>query len=508
MKLTFLITTIYEMGGTESAVTTQANALSRDHDVEIISVYRSRDEPHFALAPGVVVRDLVDVRAEGPTDPALEARRLVRPEWDPTLDARGDVALQEALPTIEADVVVTVTPALLALAAQLRPERTVLVHQEHRSSSQRKSGLAPLLTYAPDADVVAMLVEPMAHWLGQQLLDRTPRLVVMPNAIPPGFRPRSLLDAPLIMAAGRLMGEKQYPQLVAAFDLVADQLPGWRLRIFGDGPGRAEIMRTVRRLGLWDRVELPGTTPDLASEWARASICAMTSRAEGFSLVMQEAMAAGVPVVSYDSPSSPREIIDDEVDGLLVAQDSESALAAALLRLASDHALLQKLGAAALRKAATYDSATISSRWVAIYEDAVRRRLAGRVAPDQPPVPQDQAPAGAEGREVSREQAAAAAHAAATAAGADVSAGRCTVPMDQRRKFLDRLAAADLPAYLSLHDPERGGWPSRRGPVADSVARLRRGRTPRVLLEPWPVVDGKPSPIAGCGVTVEFVEAP
>ena len=271
------------------------------------------------------------------------------------------------------DVLVTVTPALLALAVQLRPESVVLLHQEHRASSQRTAGLEPLLTYAPHADLVAVLVDAEADWLREQLGDATPRLVVVPNAIPPGFRPRSLLDQPLIVAAGRLGGEKQFPQLVSAFGLVADRLPGWRLRIFGDGPARTEIMRTVRRLGLWDRVELPGPTTDLASEWARASISAMTSRSEGFPLVMQEAMAAGVPVVSYDSPTGPRAIIDDGVDGLLVALGSEPALADALLRLAGDHVFRHRLGAGALRKAATYDVATITARWVEIYDEAVRR---------------------------------------------------------------------------------------------------------------------------------------
>jgi glycosyltransferase involved in cell wall biosynthesis len=507
MKVSFLVPTIYDMGGTASAVTTQANALAADHEVEVLSVYRPSDQPHFRLADGVTVRELVDTRAVVPADPALEARRLVRAEWDPTLDARGDVAVQEALPTVTADVLVTVTPALLALAAQRRPDGTVLVHQEHRSSSQRTSGLEPLLTYAPRADVVAMLTEPMAHWLGQRLLDATPHVVVMPNAIPPGYRPRSLLDEPLIVAAGRLAGEKQYPQLVAAFGMVADRLPGWRLRILGDGPARTETMRTVRRLGLWDRVELPGPTTDLASEWARAGISAMTSRSEGFPLVMQEAMAAGVPVVSYDSPSGPRAIIDDGVDGLLVAQDSEPAMAAALLRLATDHGLRHRLGAAALRKAATFDSAAITARWVEIYEEAVRLKRSGSGSPASPPPPQDEAPAGAEGDGVSPGEATAAAIAAVRAAGADVTGTRCTVPMDQRRAFLDALADAGVPAYLSLHDPEVGGWPSRRATVTDLVPHLRRGRTTRVLLEPWPLVGGAPSALAGSGVTVEFVDA-
>ncbi len=83
-------------------------------------------------------------------------------------------------------------------------------------------------------------------------------------------------------------------------------------------------------------------------------------------------MAAGVPVVSYDSPTGPRAIIDHEVDGLLVTLGSEQEMADALLRLATDHALRHRLGAGALRKAATYDVTTIAARWVEIYQEALR----------------------------------------------------------------------------------------------------------------------------------------
>ena len=523
--------TLYDQGGTASAVTTQANALAERPDVAqvtVLSVYRPTDETHFDVSPGVVLRDLVDTRGENGGDSADEGEagtgaeppgRLVRPEWDPTLDARGDLAVQAALPSLEADVLVTVTPALLSLAARLRPAGTALVHQEHRSSSQRTSGLEPLLAYAPDADAVALLTEPMAHWLRERLGAACPPLVVVPNALPPGFRPRSLLDEPLVVAAGRLAGEKQYPHLVEAFALVADRLPGWRLRIFGEGPGRFEIMQAVRRLGLWDRVEVPGSTTDLASEWARASISALTSRSEGFPLVLQEAMAAGVPVVAYDCPSGPRAIIDDEVDGLLVAQDSPADLAAALLRLAEDPALRARLGAAALRKAAEFDSTTITDRWLEVYAAAVAGRLReapGGLDATAPHRSQDEAPQGAEGLAVTPDQARAAAAAAVREAAARIGLepeepepGTFAVPMARRRDLLDALAApppdAGVPAYLSLHDPEHGGWPSRRGSVADLVPHLRRGRTSRVLVEPWPRRGGVGSPLRDAGVTVLFV---
>ena len=166
-------------------------------------------------------------------------------------------------------MLVTVTPALLACAVELAPDPVVVVHQEHRSSSQRTSGMEPLLVNAPRADVVALLTPSIAEWLRGQLGAVAPEIVVMPNPLPQGFAPRSLLDSRTIVAAGRLVMEKQFTKLVEAFADVADQLPGWRLRILGQGHQRPHLVRETRKRGLWDRVELPGNTTDMPSEWGR-----------------------------------------------------------------------------------------------------------------------------------------------------------------------------------------------------------------------------------------------
>ncbi len=425
MKIVFLIATVHDIGGTAGAVITQANNLVDHHDVEILSVYRTSDAHHFPLDPRVVVRDLVDQRDDrvvvAGLDPtaaaALQGRPplLVTANADPGLDALTDVALEAALPTLQADVLVTVTPALLAYATQLAPARVALVHQEHRSSSQRPNSRDVLLDHARRADVVAMLTEPMAAWMKRELGPTAPEVVVVPNALAPGYRPRSLLTEPVILAAGRLASEKQWPHLISAFGRITDRIPEWRLRIFGDGHGRFDAMGITKRLGLWDRVELPGPTSDLTSEWGRASISALTSQpGEGFPLVIQEAMAAGVPVVAYDMPSGPRDQIDDGVDGLLVTSGSEAGLAAGLLRLATDLDERRRLGAAARAKAATWDSASITARWLEIYDAAVRRRAAsatGRAtalhvhAPAAAVVSPDRAPAGRSGVGVTPERA-------------------------------------------------------------------------------------------------------
>jgi hypothetical protein len=373
-----------------------------------------------------------------------------------------------------------------------------------------------------------MLTEPMAQWLAVELGAEAPRIEVVPNALAPGYRPRSPLTEPVILCAGRLATEKQWTDLVAAFGMIADRIPEWRIRIFGQGHARFEVMSLARQLGLWDRIECPGPTSDLASEWARASISALTSRpGEGFPLVIQEAMAAGVPVVAYDMPSGPRDQIDDGVDGLLVTQRSRTGLAAALLRLATDPEERIRMGEAALAKAATWDGASITARWDRIYDEAVRRRRAatgGRSVallldrPEAAPHP-DRAPAGREGTGVTPEQARRETLDAAVAVAAAVTdewfvvpphteeQPTVVLPIEARRPFLDQLVQAELPAYVSVHEPEHRGWPSRRGTAAEVVPALRRGRTGRLLLEPWPLVEDRVSLLGrGCGVAVEFWE--
>ena len=261
----------------------------------------------------------------------------------------------------------------------------------------------------------------------------------------------------------------------------------------------------------------------MRSEWAKASICALSSRSEGFPLQLQEAMAAGVPCVSFDCASGPREIVEHEVNGLLVTPESVGGLSAALLRLASDDDLRAKLGQGALDSSAAYDADAIAAQWVAIFERARSPRgpagPGSRRCPPSPRVRCSTAPSFERARQTP-------AHVRHLALAALVECARATgdewlvippheresavvvVPADARHRFLAALADADLPPYLSLRDPANAGWHERRGVVSELARELQRGRTPVVVLEPWPLgPDGLPRVVGqGCSVEVEFWE--
>jgi glycosyltransferase involved in cell wall biosynthesis len=538
VKIAFLVFNLNGMGGTSRSVITQANALAGDHEILLVSVTRSSESTHYHLDPRIKVDYLVDTvpgeppaAVSGIVDPETALRLhereslLVPARWDRLFTALTDVAMEGHLPTVEADVLVTVTPGLLAAAIQLLPPTVAVLHQEHRSSSDRTTTLEPLLAFAPRADAVVLLTDSMAMWLEEQLGPGVTTTLVMPNPLPQKHAPRSRLDTGIIVAAGRVVREKQFDKLIEAFAAIADQIPEWRLRVLGEGPSRAGLKRLARKHELWDRVELPGSTTDMLGEWAKASICALTSKAEGFPLVAQEAMAAGVPVASFDCAAGPREIVEHEVNGLLVVPDSVPGMASALLRLATDDELRSKLGEGAFVSSERYAPDVLATQWTEIFETVVNRRRgngegrllrrlvrqAGAVRPDERhnPAPGDLTPAMA--RAAALEWAVGIARRVSSSwfviPPHESRPSTVVVPMPDRDSFLRELERGDGPTYLSAVDPGGFGWPERRARPEDLARDLRRGRTPAIGLEPWPVAGEKPGILAhGCRVDVEFWE--
>ena len=518
LDIVFVLFNADGMGGTARSGIEQANALvglGEGHRVRILSVWRSGEATHYPLADGIEVTYLVDVRGERPAaigggHPAELAEResvIVPRSWDALYSGLTDATLREVLPRIEADVLVTTTPELLAVVAQLAPADVALVHQEHRASSSRVNDMGALLEFAPRADIVVSLTESMSRWLAGRLGGAAPELLVMPNPLPSHPQERSPLDQKTFVTAGRLAPEKQFEHVVDAFWRIHEQLPGWTLTIWGDGPRADNLAAQVRKLGLEDRVLLPGSTDDLAAEWARTSVAVLASRGEGYPLVLQEAMSAGVPAVSYDCPSGPREIITHDVDGLLVPPASKAALAAAMLRVASDDDLRARLGAAALERSRRWDGATLARQWVSVFRDAVARRAdplaPRRVLHGLRPGPLGDLPETSSARGVTPAQARTTAlevltsAAAATGDGWFVMPARgldphpvVVVPSSRRGDFLAALAAAPVPDWLSVRDPAERGWHERRGTVAAMTDDLARTRTASLFLEPWPMRGG------------------
>jgi len=166
------------------------------------------------------------------------------------------------------------------------------------------------------------------------------------------------------LAVGRLGEEKGFKQILAAFSTLASQYPDWDLIILGEGSEREALEQQRGRLGLKNRVHLPGRVGNLGDWYARADLYVMSSRFEGFPNTLLEAMAYGLPAVSFDCETGPSDIIRDGVDGYLVSTDEGApGLAKAMNTLMQDETMRKRMGEEAIAVRERFSARRVMAEW-------------------------------------------------------------------------------------------------------------------------------------------------
>ncbi len=200
--------------------------------------------------------------------------------------------------------------------------------------------------------------------------DYLERVELLPNPVGFPYSEQQIYRQQVLLAAGRLDSwhTKGFDNLLAAFAQVASAQPGWRLQIAGTGDkGRRHLAGIASTLGIAARVDFLGFRQDIDAVMRRSEVFVLSSRFEGLPMVLVEAMSQGCACVSFDCEAGPSDIIDHEVDGLLVENQSQTALANALDRVMTDAELRQRLSKAAREKAMRYDPVHITDRWLHLF---------------------------------------------------------------------------------------------------------------------------------------------
>lgn len=176
------------------------------------------------------------------------------------------------------------------------------------------------------------------------------------------------LDSKSVIAVGRLCQQKNYSSMIRAWSKVAMKHPDWHLDIFGAGEHKKELAQLISKSGLDGKIKLMGLSEDIRNEMLKHSVMLMSSSYEGFALVLAEASACGLPLVSYDC-YGPSEIIIDGDNGFLVAQGDEEGLADAVCRLIEDDALRHGMGQKSLESSKRFSVSSIMQRWTELFEE-------------------------------------------------------------------------------------------------------------------------------------------
>ena len=195
-----------------------------------------------------------------------------------------------------------------------------------------------------------------------------PHIRVIPNPLTyyPEKLDNILNDKNRIISIGRLTSIKRFDRLITAFSIISNKNPLWHIDIFGEGELREDMDCLIKEKGLKGRVNIRNFVHDVYPEYMRSQFLVLSSDFEGFGLVIVEAMACGIPIISTDCPFGPSDIIDDGKTGLLAKMDVQD-LADKMEWMISHEEERHMMGEKAYKKAAEYRKEVVMPRWEEVY---------------------------------------------------------------------------------------------------------------------------------------------
>jgi len=194
------------------------------------------------------------------------------------------------------------------------------------------------------------------------------QILAIENACP--FPPQNYIkreNTKTVLAVGRLIQVKGFDMLLEAWVQVSDFMPDWELVIVGEGKERDKLTKFIEENELTEKVNLVGKTSDVSKYYKEAEIFCLSSRFEGFPMVLLESLAFGLPIVSFDCDTGPAEILEG-TGSILVPKNNIDELASALIELMNSKEDRKIIGLQGKEKSKKYQPKEIIGQWIELLE--------------------------------------------------------------------------------------------------------------------------------------------
>lgn len=378
MKLIYCIRALYNPGGMERVLLNKVTYLVRKLGWEVMVVTTDQQgKPTFYPFPEEV--RMVDLGIDYADDNDKGTLTKIRGYLRRRREHKKKLAA--LLQAEKADIVVSLYPSESSFIPDIKDgsKKVLELHfckffrlQYGRSGLM---GLIDRLRTRQDESIarkfdkfVVLTHEDKAYW------GNLPNIQVIQNAAM--FMGAQYADpaAKRVIAVGRLDYQKGFDRLLRAWHLVQQdaRFGEWQLDIFGQGEWRDRLREQIKELGISQTARINPPTSRIGEEYARSSLAVMSSNYEGFPMVMIEAMAGGLPVVSFDFKCGPKDIIEHGVNGMLVPNGDIPGLAQALMQVMGDGAYRKKLSDNARRIVDTYSEERIMQKWINLFNSIVQ----------------------------------------------------------------------------------------------------------------------------------------
>lgn len=374
MKILYCIASVHHPGGMERVLRNKLCWFARQggYELAVITTDQQNLPPFYEFPPEVRMIDLnINYTADNERNPLVKIlgyfrrRKLHRKR------------LETLLRQEKADIVVSLYPSESSFIPRIQDGSKKVLELHYNRYFRLQYNRHGLLG----------LADRFRSWQDRQIVKRFDRFVVltqedagywgaMPNL---AVIPNAALELPVVaanpansrrvIAVGRLDYQKGFDRLLKAWALLpADLRQTWHLDIFGQGEWESMLKQQIETLGIADSAQIQPPTTHIFEEYAASSLLAMSSHYEGLPMVMIEAMGCGLPVVTFDYPCGPRDIIHNGENGVIVPEGDCPALAQALEALMRDDGLRACLGNEARKVTETYSEETVMAQWTQCFQ--------------------------------------------------------------------------------------------------------------------------------------------
>ena len=377
MKLVYIFSSFAAKGGTERIFCDKMNWLAEVAGYEIVFVTYEQGNHPFAYPLSNKIRH-VDLNTRFFTTGTMPLLKRIRFKF--TMPRLFKHRLRKLLDEIQPDVVVSTTYALPLFREILsQPYRHVVESHvcygrllqfifTHIPWLDRKISQHLLKMLKRCEKVVVLTHKDAACWKGYDNIEVIHNVVTnYPEKI------TDVADRPKrIIAVGRLHAQKGFDLLIQSWQLIAARHPDWQLVVYGHGGDLQKLQQQLEKAGLTSSMTFAGATDNIYKEYQNSAFYVMSSRYEGWGLVLVEAMSCGLPCVSFDCPYGPSDIIRDGEDGFLVENGNIQQLAEKMELLINNKELRERLGVRARLNAARFTSDNIMPQWTKLFETIVQ----------------------------------------------------------------------------------------------------------------------------------------
>lgn len=374
MKIVYVHDAIARLGGVERVFVEKMNYLAEEYaqDVCLITTCQGNHPLAFPLSDKVKHIDL-SVRFHTKYQYSLPKRLYMG--WK--MDKELKVKLNNTVNSINPDVIITTSYYGADVVCQLRCRAKKIIESHApkefvgRNDGVNRNYISRMFrkwqyrqyfkTVEKKNDAIVTLTT------GDAKCWNSENVVVIPNIVDLQVSTSTQQTNKIALFAGRFLHEKGLSRMLEAWKIVVDKRPDWTLRLVGEGELKEELVRLSKTLGIENNVVFAETTKNIVAEYCDVSLFLLTSRFEGFGLVLVEAMQCGVPCVSFDCPYGPADIIDNGHDGILVENGNVEEFATAVLKLINADELRREMGKVAQIKAKKYLPEMVMPQWMNLF---------------------------------------------------------------------------------------------------------------------------------------------